>query len=81
MRTNLNRIDELGEDRLLSDPYAGIFFSKDRTEQIIEEAEEAEWIDTMAHKSSRAGHASNVEPKVLVLGMGAWMKGCPEGSE
>lgn len=69
------------EERLLSDPYAGIFFSKDRTEQVIETSEESEWIDTsnlptLAPRSPRDGST-----KVRLLCIGEWMNGCPEGSK
>jgi hypothetical protein len=56
----------------MSDPYAGVFFSKDRVETIIEPIE--------------PGHYAQVEsvdlPGVMVdvrvLGRGEWMSGCPE---
>ncbi|KAH7887767.1 hypothetical protein F5I97DRAFT_1805231 [Phlebopus sp. FC_14] len=52
------------------DPYAGIFFSKDRREEVIEVEEEAET-------------ALVPDPKepVKLLTQGEWMKGCPEGNE
>ncbi|WWC95452.1 hypothetical protein V866_002316 [Kwoniella sp. B9012] len=64
---------EIPEDKLLSDPYAGIFFSKDRIEKVIEPVEEAKHIKI----SVSAGSDYDVE----ILGRGEWMSGCPEGNE
>ncbi|TDL29200.1 hypothetical protein BD410DRAFT_779533 [Rickenella mellea] len=52
------------------DPYAGIFFSKDRREEVIEVEEDMETI-TIPGRSDR----------VKVMSQGQWMKGCPEGGE
>ncbi|KAI0682282.1 ubiquitin conjugating enzyme family protein [Cerioporus squamosus] len=52
------------------DPYAGIFFSKDRREEVIEVEEEPELINV-----------PGVAEKVPLMTQGQWMKGCPEGSE
>ncbi|KAI0371531.1 ubiquitin conjugating enzyme family protein [Pilatotrama ljubarskyi] len=52
------------------DPYAGIFFSKDRREEVIEVEEEPEYISM-----------PGVTEKVPLMTQGQWMKGCPEGSE
>ncbi|KAG6337349.1 hypothetical protein ID866_1722 [Astraeus odoratus] len=52
------------------DPYAGIFFSKDRREDVIEVEEEAEF----------TALPSSQEP-VKLMTQGEWMKGCPEGNE
>ncbi|KIJ20079.1 hypothetical protein PAXINDRAFT_174590 [Paxillus involutus ATCC 200175] len=52
------------------DPYAGIFFSKDRREEVIEVEEEAETALVSGSK----------EPVKLMM-QGEWMKGCPEGNE
>ncbi|WVF68400.1 hypothetical protein IAT40_003165 [Kwoniella sp. CBS 6097] len=75
--------DELHEDQLLSDPYAGIFFSKDRTENIVEPVEkEALLMVTVPHTSGVS--LRNAIPKsvqVRILGRGEWMSGCPEGNE
>ena len=73
--------DELPEETVLSDPYAGIFFSKDRIEKIIEIAEEDEWLDIspFPRLSTKAAQGENM--RVRVMSMGDWMKGCPEGSE
>nr|XP_019043448.1 ubiquitin-conjugating enzyme family protein [Kwoniella bestiolae CBS 10118]OCF22378.1 ubiquitin-conjugating enzyme family protein [Kwoniella bestiolae CBS 10118] len=64
---------EIPEDRLLSDPYAGIFFSKDRVEKIIEPVEDAIYMAVAVS----AGSSHNVK----ILGRGEWMSGCPEGSD
>ncbi|TFL06053.1 hypothetical protein BDV98DRAFT_499797 [Pterulicium gracile] len=52
-----------------ADPYAGIFFSKSRREEVIEVEEEPELT------TGQSG-----EPLRLMT-QGQWMKGCPEGSE
>lgn len=52
------------------DPYAGIFFSKERREEVIEVEEEAEFIAL----------PTSLEP-VKLMTQGEWMKGCPEGNE
>ncbi|KAI0638576.1 ubiquitin conjugating enzyme family protein [Trametes polyzona] len=52
------------------DPYAGIFFSKDRREEVIEVEEEPEMV-LMPGSSG----------KIPLMTQGQWMKGCPEGSE
>ncbi|EJT97519.1 hypothetical protein DACRYDRAFT_84483 [Dacryopinax primogenitus] len=55
------------------DPYAGIFFSKDRKEEVIEVEETPEQVTL---------HPSPDNPQTLVLmTQGEWMKGCPEGGE
>jgi hypothetical protein len=48
----------------------GIFFSKDRREEVIEVEEEAETALVSGSK----------EPVKLMM-QGEWMKGCPEGNE
>lgn len=60
-------------EQMASDPYAGIFFSKNRVEEIIEpiETEETTII-------SIPGGSTN---EVKILGRGEWMSGCPEGGE
>lgn len=55
-----------------NDPYAGIFFSKDRVEKVIEEIEE---------EATRKVRVDGAEYQVGVLGRGAWMSGCPEEGE
>lgn len=60
------------QNRLLSDPYAGIFFSKDRTETIIESVEPEDWAVVPSDEGGT---------QVRLLTAGEWMSGCPEGSE
>jgi len=48
----------------------GIFFSKDRREEVIEIEEEAEMIQV-----------PGTNERVKIMTQGQWMKGCPEGSE
>ncbi|TYJ53196.1 hypothetical protein B9479_006174 [Cryptococcus floricola] len=55
-----------------SDPYAGIFFSKDRVEEVIEPIDDDEF-KTVPTPSGNT--------KIKILGRGAWMSGCPEGGE
>ncbi|KAF8486525.1 hypothetical protein JB92DRAFT_3024154 [Gautieria morchelliformis] len=52
------------------DPYAGIFFSKDRREEVIEVEEDPE-IVTIPGTSQT----------IKTMTQGQWMKGCPEGGE
>ncbi|CAA7259737.1 unnamed protein product [Cyclocybe aegerita] len=51
------------------DPYTGIFFSKDRKEEVIEVEEYPETIVTETNDT------------VSLMTQGQWMKGCPEGGE
>ncbi|KAL0949942.1 hypothetical protein HGRIS_009968 [Hohenbuehelia grisea] len=53
-----------------ADPYSGIFFSKDRREEVIEVEEDPELV--VVPSSSE---------KVKLMTQGEWMKGCPEGGE
>ncbi|KAG6900953.1 hypothetical protein C0993_004390 [Termitomyces sp. T159_Od127] len=53
------------------DPYAGIFFSKDRKEEVIEVEEQPEAV----HVPGFTGQ------QVKLMTQGEWMKGCPEGGE
>ncbi|KAH9833805.1 ubiquitin conjugating enzyme family protein [Rhodofomes roseus] len=53
-----------------ADPYAGIFFSKDRREEVIEVEEEPD-----------AALVLDVNEEATLMTQGQWMKGCPEGSE
>ncbi|KAJ8086580.1 hypothetical protein AAF712_002010 [Marasmius tenuissimus] len=53
-----------------SDPYAGIFFSKDRREEVIEVEEEPEVVTL-----------PDINASVKLMTQGQWMKGCPEGGE
>jgi len=50
----------------MADPYANVFFSKDRIETIIEPITDDRSLD---------GN------EVRILDRAEWMKGCPEGSE
>ncbi|KAK0230796.1 hypothetical protein IW262DRAFT_1340488 [Armillaria fumosa] len=50
------------------DPYSGIFFSKDRREEVIEVEEDPE-----------STVIDGVQVKIMT--QGEWMKGCPEGGE
>ncbi|KAK4687368.1 hypothetical protein P7C73_g2746, partial [Tremellales sp. Uapishka_1] len=69
--------DELDEtEQLHSDPYAGVFFSKDRVEQIVEPSEKEEWATIVP-----CGKKGARKLKVRVLGKQEWMSGCPEGNE
>ncbi|TFK55677.1 hypothetical protein OE88DRAFT_1652098 [Heliocybe sulcata] len=52
------------------DPYAGIFFSKDRREEVIEVEEEPD-----------SDYIPQWDEKRKLMTQGEWMKGCPEGSE
>lgn len=52
------------------DPYSGIFFSKDRREEVIEVEEESEII-----------FIPETNERVKLMTQGQWMKGCPEGGE
>ncbi|KAF9009093.1 ubiquitin conjugating enzyme family protein [Cyathus striatus] len=52
------------------DPYAGIFFSKDRREEVIEVEEEPEIVTMFS-----------TQEQVKLMTQGQWMKGCPEGGE
>ena len=74
-------LEEPVEERLLSDPYAGVFFSKDRTERVIEPAEEPEYTDVPVPPVANRGDERETYVRVRVLSSGDWMKGCPEGSQ
>ncbi|OSX59536.1 hypothetical protein POSPLADRAFT_1067248 [Postia placenta MAD-698-R-SB12] len=52
------------------DACAGIFFSKDRREEVIEVEEEPE-----------VAFVPEMNEKVALMTQGQWMKGCPEGGE
>ncbi|KAF9780320.1 ubiquitin conjugating enzyme family protein [Thelephora terrestris] len=53
-----------------ADPYAGIFFSKDRREEVIEVEEDPEVIVIPGQ-----------DGPVKLMTQSQWMKGCPEGGE
>ncbi|EKM59917.1 uncharacterized protein PHACADRAFT_250718 [Phanerochaete carnosa HHB-10118-sp] len=59
-----------GHGASTADPYAGVFFSKDRREEVIEVEEEPEVVFVPS---------SNEKAKLMTQGQ--WMKGCPEGGE
>ena len=67
---------DTGKERLFSDPYAGIFFSKDRVEQIVEPTEKPQMVTV----KSTGGDGRQKTEKVRLMGRGEWMSGCPEGS-
>ncbi|KAA1466765.1 hypothetical protein DENSPDRAFT_831644 [Dentipellis sp. KUC8613] len=52
------------------DPYAGVFFSKDRREEVIEVEEEPEVV-----------YMPKANEQVKLMTQSEWMKGCPEGGE
>jgi hypothetical protein len=52
------------------DPYSGIFFSKERREEVIEVEEDPEVVVI-----------PGVDERVKLMTQGQWMKGCPEGGE
>jgi hypothetical protein len=74
-------LDEPVEDRLASDPYANVFFSKDRIEKVIEPIERDEWGLVSAFDPDSTSSGSHREEAVKIMGRGTWMSGCPEGSE
>lgn len=49
---------------------AGVFFSKDRREEVIEVEEEPELV-----------FIPEADERVTLMTQGQWMKGCPEGGE
>ncbi|KAI0092127.1 ubiquitin conjugating enzyme family protein [Irpex rosettiformis] len=59
-----------GRGNATADPYAGIFFSKDRREEVIEVEEEPETV-----------FVPDANEQAKLLTQGQWMKGCPEGGE
>lgn len=76
-------IDEGGE-KLRSDPYAGVFFSKDRSEKIIESKAKPVFVNVpkplgVAAEGAVTRRAEKVS--VRILGSGEWMSGCPEAGE
>ncbi|KAJ4478043.1 hypothetical protein J3R30DRAFT_3478428 [Lentinula aciculospora] len=54
----------------VNDPYAGIFFSKDRREEVIEIEEEPVFVSV-----------PEIDQKVELMTQGRWMAGCAEGGE
>ncbi|CAL1700032.1 unnamed protein product [Somion occarium] len=61
---------DVGQGMSKADPYAGVFFSKDRREEVIEVEEEPE-----------TAFVSEEKEEVKLMTQGQWMKGCPEGGE
>ncbi|KAI0690863.1 ubiquitin conjugating enzyme family protein [Cytidiella melzeri] len=59
-----------GKGNFTADPYAGIFFSKDRREEVIEVEEESETV-----------FVPDANEQAKLMTQGQWMKGCPEGGE
>lgn len=59
-----------GRNKTDIDPYAGIFFSKDRKEEVIEVEETPEY-SVLEESGSQ----------ITLMTQGEWMKGCPEGGE
>lgn len=62
--------DEKARTVVEADPYAGVFFSKDRREEVIEVEEEPE-----------TAFMPDTNEQVKIMTQGQWMKGCPEGGE
>ncbi|KAI0041565.1 hypothetical protein FA95DRAFT_1548568 [Auriscalpium vulgare] len=62
--------DDSERERVDIDPYAGVFFSKDRREEVIEVEEQSEVV-----------HLLKENEDVSLLTQSQWMKGCPEGGE
>lgn len=64
------------------DPYAGVFFSKDRTERLVEPVlEEIYATVKLPHGRTGAVEDPATELNVRILSCGEWMSGCPEGGE
>ncbi|GFZ49786.1 hypothetical protein JCM24511_07189 [Saitozyma sp. JCM 24511] len=61
-----------------SDPYAGVFFSKDRVEKVIETVDKPEYAVISLPRAAVSGEES---ANVRLLSTGEWMSGCPEGNE
>ncbi len=72
---------DMDEVRIRSDPYAGVFFSKDRVETIIETVDPIRRVNVVAPEGSEAKARGEGKVEVQLLGSGAWMSGCPEGGE
>jgi hypothetical protein len=64
-----------------SDPYAGIFFSKDRVERIVEPVHEEQWVEVDVPAEIDGVVSENRKTRVRLLAMSEWMSGCPEGSK
>jgi hypothetical protein len=70
---------DMDEVRIRSDPYAGVFFSKDRVETIIETVDPVRRVNVVTPEGSEARTRGEGKVEVELLGSGAWMSGCPEG--
>lgn len=70
MRTRMLVSSAPHTDLTAIDACAGIFFSKDRREEVIEVEEEPE-----------VAFVPEMNEKVALMTQGQWMKGCPEGGE
>jgi hypothetical protein len=57
----------------MSDPYAGVFFSKDRIEPVIESTSDPRYVELPLPKG---GFGAPL--RVRTLSQGEWMSGCPE---
>jgi len=57
----------------MADPYANVFFSKDRTEVIIEPLPDMQAIEPLPDMQA--------VDEINILSRAEWMRGCPEGSE
>lgn len=69
-------MDEDGAAACL-DPYANVFFSKERTETLLEPALQSIYAQIpLPNGEDHAGQTM----RVRVLSRGEWMSGCPEGS-
>lgn len=69
-------MDEDGAAACL-DPYANVFFSKERTETLLEPALQSIYVQIPIPQGSKD---SGQVTRVRVLSRGEWMSGCPEGS-
>ncbi|KAK8849763.1 hypothetical protein IAR55_005099 [Kwoniella newhampshirensis] len=71
----------MSSDKQGVDPYAGIFFSKNRLEKIITPLKKEYYalVALPANRSKKSGPSTN--GWVRILDKGEWMSGCPEGNE
>lgn len=60
------------------DPYANVFFSKERTETLLEPALQSTYAE-IPIPNAKDGEEQTM--RVRILSRGEWMSGCPEGSE
>ncbi|BEJ13516.1 hypothetical protein CspHIS471_0306900 [Cutaneotrichosporon sp. HIS471] len=75
-------LGDFAEEPRGEDPYAGVFFSKDRAERLVEPVLEEIYA---AIKLPRGGTDALGNPasqrNARILSRGEWMSGCPEGGE